>query len=214
MEYVLNSGNAVIVHTIIESIIQNSGYLSEIDGQTGDGDHGVNMSKGFSMAGQKINKNDELSNAFRILGRTLVMEIGGSMGPIYGTFFSRLSKTLKNAEAITKELFLEALKNARGGLIELAGAKPGDKTLIDTLDPAVNYYEKAIKEQKSFYDALTDLQIGSELGMNNTKALEAKVGRAARLGPRSIGFLDAGATSCNIILQGIAEGFKARILEH
>ena len=95
MQYVENQGNAGIVIKIIEAIHENAAYLSEIDGATGDGDHGVNMNKGFMMAKDRIEENVSFSEALKILGRTLVMDIGGSMGPIYGTMFSKLEPFYK-----------------------------------------------------------------------------------------------------------------------
>lgn len=136
MQYVENQGNAGIVIQVIEAIHENAAYLSEIDGATGDGDHGINMNKGFMMAKERIEDNASFSEALKILGRTLVMDIGGSMGPIYGTMFSKLSRSMKNEEQISAEIFAVALKNAKEGLMDLAGAKEGDKTLVDTIAPA------------------------------------------------------------------------------
>ena len=82
-----NKGNASIVMDIIDAIKSNKNYLSDIDGLIGDGDHGINMNKGFSIAGQRISDDETFSSAMKILGDTLLLEIGGSMGPIYGTFF-------------------------------------------------------------------------------------------------------------------------------
>lgn len=210
-EYVKNANNAVIVLDIIEQIHVNAGYLSEVDGATGDGDHGVNMNKGFLMAKDRIEETMDFCRAIKILGRTLVMDIGGSMGPIYGTMFSKINKTLKKEEKITKELFLEALENATEGLMELAGAKLGDKTLVDTIYPAKEAYKKAVEEQKSFNECLEVLKEGAESGKENTKNLVAKIGRAARLGERSKGFLDAGAVSCCIILKTMASSMQAKM---
>ena len=126
MQYVENQGNAGIVIQVIEAIHENAAYLSEIDGATGDGDHGINMNKGFMMAKERIEDNASFSEALKILGRTLVMDIGGSMGPIYGTMFSKLSRSMKNEEQISAEIFAAALENAKEGLMDLAGAKEGD----------------------------------------------------------------------------------------
>lgn len=214
MEYVKNSGNAGIVLHIIEAIHQNAGYLSEIDGATGDGDHGINMNKGFMLAKDRISADMTLSEGFKILGRTLVMDIGGSMGPIYGTFFAALAKTTKDIEFITAKTLLTALEKALEKLMDLAGAKIGDKTLIDTLYPAKEAYQKALESgQDSYAQSLDALAKGAEEGKENTKNLVAKIGRAARLGERSKGFLDAGAVSCCIILQTMAYAMQNVIVK-
>lgn len=211
MEYINNHNNAIIVLDIIEQIHENAAYLSGIDGATGDGDHGINMNKGFMMAKERIEETIDFSEALKILGRTLVMDIGGSMGPIYGTMFSRISKTLKKEDKITQSNLLEALENALNGLIELAGAKQGDKTLIDTMVPAIDSFKAAISQKKSMSECLDALSDGAEAGKENTKNLVAKIGRAARLGERSKGFLDAGATSCCIILKTMAASMQEKI---
>ena len=213
MEYVLNEDNACIVKEIIQAIHNNSVYLSEIDGETGDGDHGINMNKGFLMADVRIKEDDSFSEALKKLGKTLVMDIGGSMGPIYGTFFSKLSRTLKIEKKIDDKLFEEALKNAEEGLMDLAGAKPGDKTLVDTIVPAYESFKEAQEAGKGFKECLEALKIGAEQGKESTRDMVAKLGRASRLGERSKGHLDAGATSCCIILQTMADGMIKRMVE-
>ncbi|MCR1899413.1 dihydroxyacetone kinase subunit DhaL [Irregularibacter muris] len=212
MEYILNAGNSEIVLKIIEAIHQNAEYLSEIDGATGDGDHGVNMNKGFLMAKERImNKELSFAEAIKILGRTLIMDIGGSMGPIYGTMFNEFWKALKTTEKIQATDLLNALNNSTTALMDLAGAKVGDKTLIDTIVPARDAFANALQEGKSFFESLEELSAGAEAGKENTKNMMAKIGRAARLQERSIGFLDAGATSCCIILQTMASAMKGHI---
>ncbi|MFV0381522.1 MAG: dihydroxyacetone kinase subunit DhaL [Breznakia sp.] len=211
MDCVANRENAKITLAIIEEIHKNAAYLSEIDGATGDGDHGVNMDKGFMMAKDRIDETMDFSESLKILGRTLIMDIGGSMGPIYGTMFSRLNRSFKKEECITKEGMLDALNNAIEGLMDLADAKVGDKTLIDTIYPATESYKQALSENKSFKECLQALSDGAEVGKKNTKNLVANIGRAARLGERSKGFLDAGATSCCIILKTMAASMQEEL---
>jgi len=146
-----------------------------------------------------------MSEALNTLGRTLIMEIGGSMGPLYGTIFMGLSKAGKDIETIDKYVFGEMLKSALEGLQAFDKAKVGDKTLMDTLAPAIDAYNAAISSEKSFNEALNDLKVAAEKGKESTKDMVAKIGRASRLGERSRGVLDAGATSCNLILQSIAD---------
>lgn len=211
MENIRNSNNASIVFDIINAIHENAAYLSEIDGATGDGDHGINMNKGFLLAKERIPTDSSFCEALGIVGRTLVMDIGGSMGPIYGTMFSRLSKSLKNEDEISKELFLNALESATEGLMELAGAKIGDKTLIDTIYPAKEAFKKSLEEKRNFKQCLEALSIAATEGKENTRNLVAKIGRAARLGERSKGYLDAGATSCFIILKQMSESLQKQL---
>lgn len=206
MEYFLNSKGGVIVHNLIKTIQDNRDYLSEVDGAIGDGDHGVNMNKGFTICKTKLgDKEHDLTSALDILGKVLLMEIGGSMGPLYGTFFIQMSKASKGKEEICKNVFGDMLTAALEGIQAISKAKVGDKSLMDCLVPAIDAYKKALAEGKSFADALKDLKEAAEKGKESTRDMVAKIGRASRLGERSRGILDAGATSCNLILQSMAD---------
>lgn len=205
MESFRNDRGASVVLDLIKTIQDNKEYLSEVDGAIGDGDHGVNMNKGFTLCKAKLaDREVSLSEALNTLGRTLIMEIGGSMGPLYGTFFMELSKACKGKEEINKEVFGEMMEASLKGLQTFDKAKVGDKTLMDTLVPAIEAYKEAVTEKKSFREALGDMKAAAEKGKESTRDMVAKIGRASRLGERSRGVLDAGATSCNLILQSMA----------
>ncbi len=207
-----NSGASSVVYNVIDTIIDNWVYLSEVDGLIGDGDHGVNMNKGFTLTKNKLAGGEvSLSEGFNVLGKTLILEIGGSMGPLYGTFFMEFAKACKDIEDIDKEAFGTILQGALKGMQAFDKAKVGDKTLMDTLVPAIEGYEAALAEGKDFKAALQDMKVEAEKGKESTKDMVAKIGRAARLGERSRGVLDAGATSCNLILQSMADAIEALI---
>jgi len=93
----------------------------------------------------------------------------------------------------------------------MGNAKVGDKTLIDTMVPALNAYREALAAGKSFVEALQTMSVAAEAGKDSTKDLQARIGRSARLGPRSIGVLDAGATSCCLILQSISTSLQRHL---
>jgi len=206
MEYFLNAEGSTIVENIITTIQDNAAYLSEIDGAIGDGDHGINMNKGMTMCQEQLaGKQVDLTTAIKTLGRILLMEIGGAMGPLYGTFFREMAKASKDKEQIDAQVFLAMLKGALSGVQGIGNAKVGDKTMIDTLVPAIEAYEAALHDGKSFQDALEELKRAAEAGKESTKDLVAKVGRSSRLGERSRGVLDAGATSCWLILRTTAD---------
>ena len=206
----LNKDGKVVVEKLIAAIQENKTYLSDIDGLIGDGDHGINMNKGFTMCQERIEgKEMDLSEALKVLSRVLMMEIGGSMGPLYGTLFGKMAKRCKGVEVIDGALFGGMLSDAVGGISELGSAKVGDKTLMDVLIPANEAYQKALVEGKDFGACLDAMKVAAEAGWLSTKDLVAKIGRASRLGERSRGVLDAGATSCNLILKTMADAMQA-----
>ncbi|MBQ6373826.1 MAG: dihydroxyacetone kinase subunit L [Clostridia bacterium] len=205
MSEFLNKDGKVIVEKLIKAIQDNKTYLSDIDGLIGDGDHGINMNKGFTMCAERLEDGMSLSESLKTLGRVLMMEIGGSMGPLYGTLFNKMARACKSEEAIGRDMFGKMLSDAVAGVSELGSAKVGDKTLMDVLIPADEAYKAAVAADKDFKASLEDMKAAAEKGWLSTKDLVAKIGRASRLGERSRGVLDAGATSCNLILQTMAD---------
>ena len=203
-----NADGRRIVERFVEVIHENRAYLSEIDGRIGDGDHGINMDKGFQLASSRLEDGMSMSDALRLLGRTLVMEIGGSMGPLYGQMFKAMAKASKEAEQIDASVVLAMLQAAQAAIQELGDAQVGDKTLVDTLDPAVAAVREAVEAGKELDAALDAMVAAAEAGWKSTEDLVAKVGRSARLGERSRGVLDAGATSCYFMLRAMAEEMK------
>ena len=207
-----NNEGKIILENLIKTIQKNKDYLSEIDTLLGDGDHGINMNKGFSLCYERI-KNQEvtLSLGFEILGNVLLSEIGGSMGPLYGMLFLGMSSSVNGKEEINKYDFSKMIHKAIDEISSITEAKVGDKTLLDTLMPAINAFDKEI-DSKNFYDLLNDLIEASGKGMNSTKNMIAKFGRGSRLGEASKGHLDVGAVSCHFVLQSIANTMKHLLL--
>jgi phosphoenolpyruvate---glycerone phosphotransferase subunit DhaL len=214
MESFLNKAGSIVVYDLILTIQNNKEYLSEIDGAIGDGDHGINMNKGFTICKERLDGDKvNLSDALKTLGKVLLTEIGGSMGPLYGTFFMEMSKACDGKEKIDKQVFGNMLNAALTGVQNLGNAKVGDKTLIDTLNPAVDTYLAVADQGASFKQALQAMKIAAEKGKESTRELIAKVGRASRLGERSRGVLDAGATSCYLLLVSMAISITALLQE-
>jgi dihydroxyacetone kinase-like protein len=200
-----NSQGRKVVLALVQTILDNRAFLSEVDGKIGDGDHGINMAKGFQLIKDRLGDREvSMSEGLGLVGKTLMTEIGGSMGPIYGTFFIQMSLKAKDKPETDARLFGEMLKAAREGLHDLGGAQVGDKTLMDTVVPAQEAYQGAVNSGASMPDALKKMAEAAEKGKDSTINLVAKIGRSARLGERSRGVLDAGATSAALILQTFA----------
>jgi dihydroxyacetone kinase-like protein len=204
----------LVLDDIIKVIQENKQYLSDIDGAIGDGDHGINMNKGFSLCREELERNPgDLSHGLNILSRVLMMKIGGSMGPLYGKFFKGMSTSLAKNETINIQSFGEALRASKEAIGSISQARVGDKTLVDALYPAVDAYHAALNEGKGFIEALADMKQAANAGRDNTKDLVAKIGRSSRLGDRSKGVIDAGAASCALILGTMADTITGLINE-
>jgi len=205
---------AVIVDNLITVIQANKQYLSDIDGLIGDGDHGINMNKGFTLTRDELDKTPgDLAHGLNTLSKVLMMKIGGSMGPLYGKFFKAIAKGVEGKSTIGKDEFGVILKEIESSLATISPAKVGDKTMIDTLAPAVLAYNDAVDHGADFQTALIRMKEAARTGMESTKDMVAKLGRASRLGERSRGVLDAGSVSCFLILESMADSITELIKE-
>ncbi|MFI3312300.1 MAG: dihydroxyacetone kinase subunit DhaL [Eubacteriales bacterium] len=210
MSYFKNEQGRNILLAMVKAIQDNKQYLGDVDGLIGDGDHGMNMNKGFSIYAEDLGDGEtEFGEGLSDLGMVLMNKIGGSMGPIYGTILMDMSDKAEDVEDITLEIFLEMLEAGLEGLYGIVDARPGDKTLVDTLYPAIQSVKASIEKGEDMKTAMAAMKVAAEIGRDSTKDMVAKYGRSARLGERSRGVLDAGATSCCLILCAMADGIAA-----
>jgi phosphoenolpyruvate---glycerone phosphotransferase subunit DhaL len=209
MDGVKDAAAGSLVLDLVAAINAKRAYLSEIDGAIGDGDHGINMSKGFTAAGQRLAAAPGgLRHSLAVLGETLLDDVGGSMGPLYGGFFGAMADALAGREVVDAAAFSAMLAAGLATVQELGSAKVGDKTLLDALVPARLAFDAAVAAGRPFAQALDEMAAAANRGRDSTKDLVAKVGRASRLGERSRGVLDAGATSCALILETAAASLR------
>ncbi|MGM9671742.1 MAG: dihydroxyacetone kinase subunit DhaL [Oscillospiraceae bacterium] len=210
MDKFLNGNGKPILEKMVRSIQENKAYLGDIDGLIGDGDHGMNMNKGFTMFWDQFGTQElSFTEGIGELGTVLFSQIGGSMGPIYGTIFMEMSDAGEGCTEIGLLELIGMLEHGMNGLLEIVDARVGDKTLVDTLNPALDALKQAQTDGKNFYDALDDMKAAAVSGRDSTMDLVAQYGRAARLGERSKGVLDAGAASCCLLLNAMADGIQA-----
>lgn len=204
----LNKNGKSVLLKIVKAVQDNKAYLGEVDGLIGDGDHGMNMNKGFTVFAERFrDKEFTFTEGLFELGNILFSEIGGSMGPIYGTVLMDAADAGADIEKIGSEELGKMLQAGLDGLGEIVEARVGDKTLVDTLAPAV----AALKGEPDLKAALAAMKDAAAKGRDSTKDLVAKYGRSSRLGERSRGVLDAGAVSCCIILTAMAEGIEEQL---
>ncbi|MET9444924.1 dihydroxyacetone kinase subunit DhaL [Streptomyces sp. NPDC006610] len=179
------------------SVEREAERLTALDSPIGDADHGSNLRRGFAAVRAALEKEPPGTPGavLTLAGRLLISTVGGASGPLYGTLLRRTGKALGDAPEVGAEQFAEALRAGVDAVMQLGGAAPGDKTMIDALAPAVD----ALGE--SFDAART----AAERGALATTPLQARKGRASYLGERSMGHQDPGATSAALLIAGLAE---------
>lgn len=188
--------------TFAEAIAANKEYLTRLDSAIGDADHGINMDRGFQAVFAKLPglADQDIGTILKAVGMTLVSTVGGASGPLYGTFFLRMGMAAEGRFELTLADWIGAFGKGVDGVRLLGKAVPGDKTMVDSLVPALAALKDAATEGASFAIALHRAEQAAHQGMLDTIPLIARKGRARYLGERSAGHQDPGATSAYLLL--------------
>jgi dihydroxyacetone kinase-like protein len=190
--------------TVAQRVIASADELSDLDRAIGDGDHGINMRRGFEAV---LAAADELSaknlgESLKGVGTTLVMRVGGASGPLYGTLFMSLGKSL--SDEVTREQVADAFAAAIEAVKARGKSDVGQKTMLDVLFPVLTVLREG-------GDGLpVRLKAMARLAAENTVPMRAIRGRASFLGERSVGHMDPGARSSALIVDAVVdvmEGF-------
>lgn len=189
------------------AIAANKDYLTQLDADIGDGDHGANMDRGFQAVLTKLPgvADKDIGTIFKTVGMTLVSTVGGAGGPLYGTFFMQLGTATAGKMELTLADWVAALQAGVDGVVMRGKANPGDKTMVDALTPALNTLKAAAADGAILAEALRQSVHAAEQGMTDTIPLVARKGRASYLGERSAGHQDPGATSSHLLLKTAAD---------
>jgi dihydroxyacetone kinase-like protein len=180
-------------------------HLVQLDAAIGDGDHGINMNRGFEAVVQALAA-DNGSPPGRLLiiaGRTLVSTVGGASGPLWGSALRSGGRVLGDETTFDAPQLVETLAAALASVKDLGTAALGDKTMVDALEPAVDTLRARVAGGAPLANALDDAAAAAEAGMRATIPLQARKGRASYLGERSVGHQDPGATSTALIMRAL-----------
>jgi len=191
-----------------QTIINNKQFLSDLDAAIGDGDHGINMARGFEAVGAKLQSlgpDKDMGTILKTVGMTLITSVGGASGPLYGTAFLRAASLGQGKYELDIETALMMLAAAITGIKERGKAIRGEKTMLDALEPAYDAFVEGAKTDKSLRECLESACEAARQGVEFTKTIVATKGRASYLGERSIGHQDPGATSSYIMLQTLLD---------
>jgi dihydroxyacetone kinase len=190
------------IETACKALIDAEGELTEMDRVTGDGDLGTNMKRAAKALQSAVNSYplDDLPATLKALGHTLGRELGGSSGPLYGVLFLRCGSALEGSGAIGLAQWVEALDQGCRAISELGGAKPGDRTMLDALDPFVKALKKS-QDGKAPREAVLSAVDAAQRGMEATARMKPRLGRSSYLGDRVLGYPDPGAKAITIWLR-------------
>ncbi len=183
-------------------------YLTELDSAIGDGDHGINMDRGFQAVVAKLPEigSGSAGDLFKGVGMTLISTVGGASGPLYGTFFLRAGTAFGEANEVTSALLVGAIRAGLEGVVQRGKANLDDKTMVDAMTPAVEALERAL--DGTLPEALNLAANASAAGRDRVTPLVARKGRASYLGDRSADHQDPGATSTTYLFESLRDALQ------
>jgi dihydroxyacetone kinase-like protein len=182
--------------------------LTDLDAAIGDADHGANMARGFSALPAKLDAlaNKGIDSLFRTASMTLISQVGGASGPLYGTFFLQAAGPAAGRKELTLPEFCACLDAGLAGVVRLGKAAIGDKTMVDALTPALAALHP--RDGDSFAAAVDRAAAAAQAAAAATIPIVARKGRASYLGDRSAGHKDPGAASSALLLAALADVAK------
>ena len=175
---------------VANAVIEQKDYLTELDAKIGDGDHGLNMARGMQAALDAVDKlphDDEPAPVLQAIGQALLRNVGGAAGPLYGTGFVKAAAACDDSTRLDVASFAKLLS----------------KTMLDTLIPLRDSFQKAEAEGQTLSEALHHAEKVAMAGVDYTRTIAARKGRASLLGDQSIGTEDPGAASACIMYRAL-----------
>ena len=190
---------------VANKMVNSKDVLTQADKAIGDGDHGIGMARGFEAVGQKLETQSftSIGDLFKSIGMTLMMSIGGAAGAVFGTLFRGAGKNTDDRSELDSQTLALALQDGLQAVKDRGKAKPGDKTMVDALEPAV--LKAAELNAAPLDEALPEITEAARLGMEKTKEMVAALGKAKPLGERSLGHADPGSLSTYLIFKYMLE---------
>ena len=205
----LEETGAMFIH-VSKRMVESKDLLTQADKAIGDGDHGVGMARGFDAVREELEGATftALDDLLKAVGMALITSVGGAAGAVFGTFFRGGAKRLSAQTAFDSEALSLMLMDGLDAVKARGKARPGDKTMVDALEPA------ALKSQEltsaPLVESLVAVTEAAKEGMEATKDMVANVGKAKTLGRRSLGHPDPGAVSTYLILKYMTEYVAGR----
>lgn len=190
---------------IANKMVESKDALTQADKAIGDGDHGIGMARGFEAVGQKLDSQSftSMGEVFKSIGMTLMMSIGGAAGAVFGTLFRGAGKNMDDQSELDSQTLAYALQDGLQAVKDRGKAKPGDKTMVDALEPAAVKSVELVAVPLD--EAMMEICEAARQGMEKTKDMVAALGKAKPLGERSLGHADPGSLSIYLIFKYMLE---------
>lgn len=204
--YILEKQHFIeIIKELAAIVEEKKDYLTKLDSTIGDGDHGVNLSIGFRevIKNLPIWEQEPLDVLWKRVGMAILGKVGGSAGPLYGSFFMKFGEVANGKPSITFNDFYDMFAAGVAAIEARGKAVVGEKTMVDALRPGLDAFTNAMKKNLEPLEAFHEFVEAANQGAQATVPIIAKKGRAMRLGERAIGHMDPGAASASLFLRTI-----------
>ena len=190
---------------------ENRQQLTDLDSAVGDGDFGISLDRGFTAAQAELSANppSDLRGIFQSVATVLIKTMGGSSGPLFGTFFLRAGTVCSDKSELAPGDVVALFQAGVEGIQQRGKAALGDKTMLDALLPAVDAMRTALDGGSALAEILERGAAAADAGMRKTISMSARKGRASYLGDRSVGHQDPGATAAYLLFKTAAEVWQA-----
>jgi phosphoenolpyruvate---glycerone phosphotransferase subunit DhaL len=185
--------------------------LTDLDSAVGDGDFGISLDRGFTAVQAQLSANPPADprSVFQNVATVLIKTMGGSSGPLLGTFFLRAGAACAGKSELAPADVVGMFQAGVEGLQQRGKAALGDKTMLDALIPAVDAMRGALQAGSGLTEILDRGVAAAEAGMRATIPMRARKGRASYLGDRSVGHQDAGATGAHLLVKAAADAWRS-----
>ncbi|MEY0876040.1 dihydroxyacetone kinase subunit DhaL [Providencia manganoxydans] len=204
----MNLTQQQLYHWLIQcsqTFAQEQNNLTELDTAIGDGDHGLNMNRGFQKVAEKLPsvEDKDIATLLKTTGMTLLSSVGGASGPLFGTFFIKAAQSAAGKEVLSVADLAELIKAGTEGVVSRGKAEPNDKTMCDVWWPVSTALENATSQPLN--EAISAAVEAAKQGVESTIPMQARKGRASYLGERSIGHADPGGTSVLLLMKTLQQ---------
>lgn len=199
------------VETVIKALLSEKDFLNELDEKIGDGDHGLNMASGAVAAQEvldELNDDADLKEILQAIGDAVMANVGGTAGPLYGAALQEAATVVEENPSLDAKTLEKIFGAAVDGIQKRGNAQLGEKTMLDVLIPIRDTFRAENCAGKTLEEILTEARDAARDGLEFTKTIAAKKGRAASLGKKSIGFEDPGAASSLTIFRALCGYWK------
>lgn len=201
-----------VIETVIDTVKEEEERLTELDSKIGDGDHGVTLSQGFTSLSHELpdlREEDDIGTIVEKSGYIIMEEMGGTVGALYGSAIRKAGEAVKGREKIGFEDIVKMAEASDQEIEKRGQVGVGEKTMYDAVHPFTKELRNSLENELHLEEGLKSALESAKKGMEKTKEMKAKKGRAKYFQEKSVGHVDVGAMSSYLMLKSAIEALTS-----